>query len=641
MLRRFAKEMCLKFDAPPIQRLLAAYYRLGLQQLLRTLKAMPEVTAVYGCGSYFEGSCVYGQSDIDLIIVVDERYSRLDGTHSRLARRYRRLALLFPMLGSWAEQEESVLYQGEFASGEALPASFVVRAQRKQLFHLLGTTQIEQFLPDTHSSLAVLEELSSLVRLPLVRCESHTRVKAFWKSLFRKVQSARASFGLPHREYPQVDREDVDPSEMFALLIEELLSFESELCLAPAVTAVFCSFNRLKDGGPRNSSIRQVLTKAQLTEQTRWLSEPLLFSVEPSLLFFDLSESIPFVSLPATGFSDMRRLITELRESGEHRDAVVLEIGGLLVLLHREHLGTSVVPLHPLQYPLPYCRVRGKIGYSIPQTIATELAIRAKNGVAHTSSLYRRNVDWIEKHDFPCTYIEDEYLSIRDALSIWRGLLFGQERIDFDSVSRLIERLSERHPEARDFLVAIESYYFQLSNGSIESRPANNIYRCLHEFTWQLLAGAQSISLSPVDTALGITVGIITRNRAGVLREALDSLTAQQRKADEVLIVDNGSKDNTKEVIESFIDSLPIRYFYLEEPSIPRARNYVIEHASQDVISFTDDDCLTHPNWLASVERAFLRAENVGVVGGWVYHHPSEKPSALDSYYQMFHHRKP
>jgi hypothetical protein len=40
------------------------------------------------------------------------------------------------------------------------------------------------------------------------------------------------------------------------------------------------------------------------------------------------------------------------------------------------------------------------------------------------------------------------------------------------------------------------------------------------------------------------------------------------------------------------------------------------------------------------VERGFLRADNVGVVGGWVEHWPAERPTMLDTYYQIFHSNK-
>ena len=41
---------------------------------------------------------------------------------------------------------------------------------------------------------------------------------------------------------------------------------------------------------------------------------------------------------------------------------------------------------------------------------------------------------------------------------------------------------------------------------------------------------------------------------------------------------------------------------------------------------------------LEAVERGFLRADNIGMVGGWVCHEHAPSPSAIDTYYATFHH---
>ena len=64
----------------------------------------------------------------------------------------------------------------------------------------------------------------------------------------------------------------------------------------------------------------------------------------------------------------------------------------------------------------------------------------------------------------------------------------------------------------------------------------------------------------------------------------------------------------------------------------------VLENARHEVIAFTDDDCVLEPGWLQAVERGFLRADNVGMVGGWVCHEHARERSAIDTYYATFHH---
>lgn len=117
---------------------------------------------------------------------------------------------------------------------------------------------------------------------------------------------------------------------------------------------------------------------------------------------------------------------------------------------------------------------------------------------------------------------------------------------------------------------------------------------------------------------LSISVIIVTLNRAEYLKDALASLTKQIRPPDEVIVVDNGSTDNTKEVILSFGDRLPIKYVYEGKKGIPHARNAGIKSATNDIIAFTDDDCVAHENWLKYIENTFIRDPNIGAVGGEV-----------------------
>lgn len=115
---------------------------------------------------------------------------------------------------------------------------------------------------------------------------------------------------------------------------------------------------------------------------------------------------------------------------------------------------------------------------------------------------------------------------------------------------------------------------------------------------------------------LTISVVIITRNRAEWLRSALESLTRQSRQANEVVVVDNASQDNTREIINSFGDRLNIKYVSEPTLGIPYARNSGIRNASGDIIASIDDDCEADEDWLKYIELPFIRDPNIGAVGG-------------------------
>jgi glycosyltransferase involved in cell wall biosynthesis len=121
-----------------------------------------------------------------------------------------------------------------------------------------------------------------------------------------------------------------------------------------------------------------------------------------------------------------------------------------------------------------------------------------------------------------------------------------------------------------------------------------------------------------MENGLSISVVVITRNRAKWLSEALDSLARQSRRPDEVIVVDNASEDNTRDVVQTFGDGLDLTYVYEPVLGIPRARNAGVENAKGDIIAFIDDDCVADGDWLKYIEIPFIKDPNVGVVGGEV-----------------------
>ena len=119
-----------------------------------------------------------------------------------------------------------------------------------------------------------------------------------------------------------------------------------------------------------------------------------------------------------------------------------------------------------------------------------------------------------------------------------------------------------------------------------------------------------------MEKRLSISAAIITFNRAEWLKDALTSLTKQTRQPDEVVVVDNGSKDHTKDVVLSFRDRLNIKYVYEPIRGIPHARNAAIRNAAGDIIASIDDDCVADENWLKQIEIPFIKDPHIGVVGG-------------------------
>lgn len=104
------------------------------------------------------------------------------------------------------------------------------------------------------------------------------------------------------------------------------------------------------------------------------------------------------------------------------------------------------------------------------------------------------------------------------------------------------------------------------------------------------------------------TILICTRDRADLLAETLESLRGLEDPGVpyDVVVVDNGSRDRTREAVEAAARSSPAPLVYVHEPrgGLSVARNTGIAAAAGEWIAFTDDDVLVDPGWLAAYVRA-------------------------------------
>ncbi len=93
-----------------------------------------------------------------------------------------------------------------------------------------------------------------------------------------------------------------------------------------------------------------------------------------------------------------------------------------------------------------------------------------------------------------------------------------------------------------------------------------------------------------------VSVIIPTYNRAELVCNAIDSVIQQQVDNVEIVVVDDGSTDNTEQTLAKYGDS--IRYIYQENTGLVGARNTGIRQSSGDWISFLDSDDVWLPNKL-------------------------------------------
>jgi glycosyltransferase involved in cell wall biosynthesis len=94
-----------------------------------------------------------------------------------------------------------------------------------------------------------------------------------------------------------------------------------------------------------------------------------------------------------------------------------------------------------------------------------------------------------------------------------------------------------------------------------------------------------------------VSVIIPTYNRSGLVKEAVESVLSQTVRDLEIIVVDDGSADDTKAVIESIPDKR-VKYFYKSNGGVSSARNLGLSKANGEYIGFLDSDDLWPKNYL-------------------------------------------
>jgi glycosyltransferase involved in cell wall biosynthesis len=118
-----------------------------------------------------------------------------------------------------------------------------------------------------------------------------------------------------------------------------------------------------------------------------------------------------------------------------------------------------------------------------------------------------------------------------------------------------------------------------------------------------------------------ISVVLCTRNRADLFDKAIASVLAQDfpRSTYEVVVVDNGSSDYTRDVAQRYATEANVRYVLEERVGLCVARNTGWRAASAPYIALFDDDAIAQPGWLAVIANTFERSSgNIGIIGGRV-----------------------
>ncbi len=652
------QSLVLRLNLPSLKPLFQRIYDFGLRRVVAALSRHPAVFCILGTGSYFEGRPVYGLSDVDLIIVLNESVSRADGAVGEIAYAYGRLRRIFPFLGPWEERQANLIFLSEIAAGFPVLERISLRLKQGRLVPLYGELP-RDLVSGAVTTSELLSEINTLLRSSVMADARHTRRLIFWKRIFTKLTGlaellelkawssevrARAELTFLGEDDTRLFFRQGDPERLFELqlalsrqIFDLVARREPKLRIRPVLVAADApSYGHTSPPAPG-------LFSAALGEPGIRNIPSVHVALVSGLPYFSVDESIPLLEIHQATYAGLQRLRQVKPGKLATDETALVSADGFLFIAARQQWRIEILPLDPVQFASVYAAVYGdSLEFEVPASIVAEQQATTAamfRGYAHT---YRVDGSMVTKLSQPCIYREHDAEVIESALRLLRARVAGPpEWTLIESASDLVEYFRQRYPECENFLSELERYRRSLHGDlSLGETTANNLYHCLHQFMSQALTDAKTITIDPPNKHLDITVGVITRNRAGDLEAMLESLTRQRRAPDEVVVVDNGSTDQTQSVLKKFRDRLPLRCEFLEGANIPGARNLVLESATHEIVSFIDDDCISEPEWLAAVEAGFLRADNIGVVGGWVIHQPAPSHSTVDNYYNLFHHVK-
>lgn len=131
-------------------------------------------------------------------------------------------------------------------------------------------------------------------------------------------------------------------------------------------------------------------------------------------------------------------------------------------------------------------------------------------------------------------------------------------------------------------------------------------------------------SQEPGRAGRGVDVSVIVTvyNEAKHIRHLLDSLVHQEHLK-EVIIVDAGSTDRTVEIARRYEGQMPM-HIIVEPCSRGAGRNIGANHATGDLLAFTDGDCIANANWLRAMVAACgddetIVAGHTQTIGFWAF----------------------
>jgi len=668
-LRRRARDLAvLATFVPPVRVLLVRAYDAVAVHLARTLVALPDVREVGLTGSLATGDGVPGASDVDLVVVAaggpDQRTKR---TVRRIFARTRRF---FPLIGETDERTDNLLFGTDLATN---PFAAVHGARLKAgSYRVLASrdgprARDARTAADGGSAAAsprvefAPAEVVAEITLQLQAIATQTLAGGlnlyFWKSKLRVLENLlhRSGDGGTSR-VPALD-------DAQAALLRELratpnrrLYFRRDPALdalawrtVQALVAALVARHDL-DGLDATSVAFRATPARQVHAAAGELPpglRPHAFAARPADFGGDSvldAPALPFLLLEADDarWETLRAALEATRAPAEQA-LVLLWLGGFVLQLHRGRCrGVFSRWDRPWLFP-DRLHAPGRLAFPRP-FLERLLAERDLDLGYLRDAFYWRVLDPAassdpERHGDALRYFEDRQRTLDGFAFIHVAQAQSAETItSFGARDDVFADAAGRAGAAAPMLAQLRRYARAVADGTLARDAAAlppALLRSARRHFAELLYGRTPGAADDAGARLTLSICVCTRNRAAMLAALLESVVAQTRRPDEVLIVDNASTDDTAEVARRFAGRLPVRHVVDHGDTIARVRNRALREASGEIVCFTDDDCVLHPTWLHFVEESFFLDEQIGIVGGRVFH-LEEGPSLVDDFHRAY-----
>jgi Glycosyl transferase family 2 len=182
-----------------------------------------------------------------------------------------------------------------------------------------------------------------------------------------------------------------------------------------------------------------------------------------------------------------------------------------------------------------------------------------------------------------------------------------------DASRRLADEIDRLRQDATAHLRQLTEGQIVLDARLLTTATADRLERA--ERHSRIVSTMAWIRQADVPDDLLVTVILASRDRGALLPRAIRSVLGQSYPRKELVVVDDGSGDDTPEVLATFA-AQGVRTVRTDGVGASAARNRGLEEATGDAVTYLDDDNVMHPDWLRSVAWAFARRPDTEVVYG-------------------------